>query len=309
MSQLPDALHVGFSKCASTFLQSFFNEHPSVFLVNQSHFFSPFEYRHYDSGKEVYSALFRDAEPEKVKIESDEHIVLPLFHPVLRAAATTLASVKEVSGKIRDIQPNAKIIIVIRNQVDLIASRYSEYILGGGKSDFDLFVKEYLRCSRDGVNYYQNYYSQIIDIFNNDFLPNRVLVLLQEELAHDEAKILRQLCGFLNIGVPQPHRRGLRSRRVGLSDLGIKVVRSFNNAVIERQEQSYTKAVAKIPYPFYKASLRAMRLVDYYLPKSVKGDKNKVLTADIVERIRGEFREDNTRLAELLGKDLASLGY
>jgi hypothetical protein len=89
-SSRPDALHVGFSKCASTFLQNFFQGHPGIFLVNQSHFFAPFETGNYDRGEKGYLDLFSDAQPDQVKLESDEHICLPLFHPVLAAAATTL---------------------------------------------------------------------------------------------------------------------------------------------------------------------------------------------------------------------------
>ncbi len=88
------------------------------------------------------------------KIVSDEHIVPPLFHPVLRAAATTLESIAEVSRRIRYVQPHAKIIFIVRNQIDLIVSRYSEYILGGRKGDFSFFVTEFLNCSVDDVNYY-----------------------------------------------------------------------------------------------------------------------------------------------------------
>lgn len=309
MSLLPDALHVGFSKCASTFLQSFFQTHPDIFLVNQSHFFAPFEYSYYDSGKDAYCLLFQGTAPGQVKIESDEHIVLPLFHPVLHAAATTLESVTEVSRKIHNIQPDGKIIIVIRNQVDLIVSRYSEYILGGGSCDFHFFVNEFLSCSKDGVNYFQNYYSKVIEIFYNDFSPKNVHVFLQEELLKEETRVIEELCGFLNINIRQPTKRGVRSRRVGLSDLGIRTVRSINKAVVNQQQKSFKKTEVKVPYSLYKLSLRAIRLVDYHLPDRVKGNKNKVLTADIVKTIRNEFAEDNMRLADLLSKDLLSLGY
>jgi hypothetical protein len=309
MTSLPDALHVGFSKCASTFLQTFFDGHPEIFLVNQSHFFAPFEYSHYESGKDDYCELFDDAGPGQIKLESDEHIVLPLFHPVLAAAATTLDSVLEVSGKIKGIQPSAKIILVIRNQVDLIVSRYSEYILGGGKGDFEFFVSEFLSCSKDQVNYYQNYYARIIEIFNDDFGKENVLVLLQEELSTDEARVIQRLCQFLSIKEMQPKHHGLRAKRVGLSKLGIKIVRTMNRAIVTRQEMSHQKAQARIPYLVYKILQRSIRTMDYYLPKKMKGNKNDILTAVLKARIQDQFKEDNARLAMIFGRDLSSLGY
>jgi hypothetical protein len=253
--------------------------------------------------------LFDDAGPGQVKIESDEHIVLPLFHPVLAAAATTLDSVIEVSGKINAIQPNARIIIVIRNQVDLIISRYSEYILGGGKGDFEFFVSEFLSCSTDGVNYYQNYYARILDIFHGDFGKDNVLILLQEELLMDEKRVIQRLCQFLNIREIQPTRHGLIAKRVGLSNLGIKIVRRINRAIVISQEMSYKKAQVKFPYLMYKVLQRSIRTVDYYLPKRIKGNKNDILTAALTGRIQDQFKEDNACLAALLGRDLSSLGY
>ncbi|MEX2123304.1 MAG: sulfotransferase domain-containing protein [Woeseia sp.] len=309
MTSLPDALHVGFSKCASTFLQAFFEGHADIFLVNQSHFFAPFEFSKYRTGKEDYGRLFEKAGTGQVKLESDEHILLPLFHPVLEAAATTLSSIGEVSIRIKDIQPKSKIIIVIRNQVDLIVSRYSEYVLGGGKGDFEFFVNEFLRCSKDGVNYFQNYYSQIIEIFRTDFGAENVLVLLQEELSRNEAQTIEQLCRFLDIRTQQPSRHGLASRRVGLSNLGLKVVRAINRAIVTRQEMSYKRAEVRIPYLLYKIVQRTIRTLDYYLPKSIKGDKNAIVTPALGARIRDEFRDDNLMLEKCLCRDLSTLGY
>jgi hypothetical protein len=310
MNTLPDVLHVGFSKCASTFLQAFFEGHPEIYLVNQSHFFAPFEFSSYDAGKEDYSRLFQNAKSNQIRLESDEHIILPLFHPVLSAAATTLSAVTEVSARIKAIQPGARIVIVIRNQIDLIVSRYSEYVLGGGTGDFELFVTEFLKCSTDGVNYYQNYYSRIIEVFQHDFGADNVLVLLQEELAADEKGIIERLCLFLGVRVLQPRRNNpVSSRRVGLSSLGIAVMRAINRGIVIRQEMSHKKTQVKIPYLAYKITQRSIRMLDYYLPKRLKGDKSSILTEMIQSRIRDEFADDNLRLAALLGKDLRSLGY
>lgn len=309
MTPSPDALHVGFSKCASTFLQTFFAGHPEIFLVNQSHFFAPFEFSNFDSGRAEYSRLFRDAAPGQVRLESDEHIILPLFHPVLFAAATTMDSVAEVARRIEAVRPDAKIILVIRNQVDLIVSRYSEYVLGGGHGDFDFFVREFLSCSVDGVNYYQNYYARIVELLQKTFGAGKLLVLLQEDLSRNEAETLERLCAFLEVSLRRPERRDLAARRVGLSDLGIRVVRSMNRRVVTRQEMSMHRAQVKGPYLAYKIVQRLVRTADYYLPARIKGEKKKILMPAIESRIRAEFAEDNARLGDVLGKNVRAMGY
>lgn len=305
----PDVLHIGFSKCASTFLQAFFEEHPGIFLVNQSHYLAPFDFSEYPERRDDYFALFREAAPNQVRLESDEHIVLPLFHPVLEAAATTLDSVVEVSARIKSIQPDCRIIMVIRNQTDLIVSRYSEYVICGGKLSFSDFVGEFLCSSRDGLNYYQNCYAAITRVFRDDFGEDNVLVLLQEELARDEPAVIRTLSEFLGVEALRPSRRGLVARRVGLSRLGIGFLRTFNRVFVKRPKRSFHEAQVRMPFLLYKVLQRSIRMLDYYLPKALKGDKNSILDEATARRIRDTFAEDNRRLADLLGRDLAALGY
>jgi hypothetical protein len=207
------------------------------------------------------------------------------------------------------IAPDTKIILVVRNQVDLIASRYSEYVIGGGQHDFDSFVREFLCCSEDGINYFQNYYSRILEIFRKDFSSERVHIILQEDLLRNETSVINRLCQFLNIEVRQPTKRGLRAQRIGLSAAGLNYLRIFNRAVVLRPQRSYERTQARIPYLFYKFCVRVFRVFDYYLPKRIKGDKKEFVTGDVAERIRGVFREDNERLSNLLGSDLSTLGY
>ena len=309
MKSRPDALHVGFSKCASTFLQHFFESHPDIYLINQSHFFAPFDFSDYPRGTDKYRRLYEGASDSQVALESDEHILLPLFHPVLLAAATTMDSVTEVAGRIKAVAPSARIIMVVRSQANLIVSRYSEYILGGGTRDFEGFVSEFLQCSTDGVNYFQNYYARIARIFFEAFGEKNVLVLTQEGLSRDEEATIARLCRFLGVPMRRPARADSISRRVGLSRLGITVMKAFNRLVVRRQEMSSRRADVRIPYLLYKILQRMIRMADYYLPVSLKGDKNAVMSTGMRARIREIFAEDNENFSSLIGTDLKKFGY
>ena len=225
-------------------------------------------------------------------------------------AATTMDSVREVIDRIDSVSPDAKIVMVIRNHASLIVSRYSEYILGGGKKTFAEFVAEFLHCSADGRNYYENYYDAILELLEARFTAGRVLLLLQEDLARDEPAFMQRLCEFLDVEPFRARRRGMFSRRVGLSRLGLTVVRRFNRMFVTQQEMSSKRAQTRIiPYLPYKVILRLMRIADYYLPSVIKGDKNQVLTADIDHELRTHFAADNAALGRRLGRDLQTLGY
>ncbi|MBK7379708.1 MAG: sulfotransferase domain-containing protein [Ignavibacteriales bacterium] len=308
MNNLPDAIHIGFSKCGSTFLQAFFRQHPEIYLTHKLHFFSPFPFSNYDKGIEYYSSFFPNS-AGKVKIDSDEHIILPIYHPKLGSAATTKESVIEVCNKINETVPSIKIILVIRNHKSLLLSRYSEYLLGGGKSKFKVFVDENLSCSLDHKNYFQNYYADIITTLYQFFGKSNVLVLLQEELQKNGDKTIESLCSFLNIKIYYPAVKKIREKRIGLSLKGMKLMRLLNIMLVIKPELFITKTRTRSPYWIYKSALRLVRLFDYYLPNSMKGKRNKLLTPDLVNQINTTFEKDNKELASLLGKNINQLGY
>src|SRR5688572_27408094 len=70
----PEVLHIGFSKCASTYLRALFRSQSRVHMVFKSGFFTPFLAK--DMSFEQYQSLFRD-EDGIVNVESDEHLTLP----------------------------------------------------------------------------------------------------------------------------------------------------------------------------------------------------------------------------------------
>jgi hypothetical protein len=309
MKQHPHALHIGFSKCASTFLQNFFSNHPDIFFVSKSHFVAPFDCCTFDSPIAGYRSLFEQASPDQVSLESDEHIIMPLMHPVLESAATTLESVEEVARRILRLNEEAKIILVVRNQVDLLVSRYSEYVLAGGTRQFGEFVSEFLCCSEDGVSYLQNFYWEILQILRQTFGRTNVLLLIQEELQRDAVGGMTAICDFLGIALVAPQTVSMRARRKGLSYRGIRTMRFANRILVKRQATSFRRASVRGPYGAYKAVQVGTRVADYYAPKGLKGDKQQFLDKDIVTRIRSEFARDNARLGTELGRDLGKFGY
>lgn len=306
---VPKALHVGFSKCASTFLQAFFEEHPSIFLVNQSHYFSPFDIGKYSQGLDWYRSHYRNASADQVTLESDEHIIMPIFHPVLESAATTLESVDKVLDRIQETCGSPRIMMVVRNQAELIASRYSEYLLCGGKLNFAAFVEEQLSCSVDGRSYFENFYHEIARRIENRLGDNSLLLILQEDLKYHEAEVTHAMCEFLGVSHHTPSKRDMASRRVGLSVLGMNVVRPFNRLVVKQCKRSHQEAQVRIPFLLYKVMLRLFRYIDFYLPDSVKGSKSSLLTQELRKRIMQVFETDNRNLAKYLKKDLSVYGY
>ena len=162
----PQVLHIGFSKCASTYLRALFRSQPRIHMVFKSGFFTPFLAK--DMTFEQYQSMFRD-EDGIVNVESDEHLTLPGVHPELGIRTTTLEQVEKVADSIRDHLPDVRILMVVRNQASLIVSRYSEYLITGGSLGFEDFADRLMGDGEGHNLHYQNHYSRIIDIFESRF--------------------------------------------------------------------------------------------------------------------------------------------
>jgi hypothetical protein len=64
-----------------------------------------------------------------------------------------------------------------------------------------------------------------------------------------------------------------------------------------------------VPLFVFRNVVRAVRACDYYALARISPKSSAVMTADRSRRILAHFREDNLRLQEYFGRDLAALGY
>jgi hypothetical protein len=297
-------LHIGFSKAASSWLQSYFKSFDDIYYLEKTGYFSLSGFN--KQNEYNYIDLFEGAKRDQIKLESDEHIVLPNFHPVLKSHGTTLESVEKVIYKIKENIPEGKIILVLRNQYDLILSRYSQFLIGGGSLTFKNFINEMLNCSVDGENYYQNYYFQIIKLLYEIFGKDNVCVILQERLKED----INKLNTFLGVESNKLHEKSILNQRKGLSLLSLKILRIVNKAIVKRKATYNSKPKTFLPYLLYITLItRGIRIADYYILNYLSRSKKKLLNNNIRYQLSKIFTEDNSNLTTLLHKDLKSYGY
>src|SRR5688572_18200247 len=302
----PQVLHVGFSKCASTYLRALFRSQPDVHMVFKSGFFTPFLKE--DMTFAEYQALFRD-EDGIVNVESDEHLTLPGVHPDLGVRTTTLDQFEKVADKIKDYLPDVRILIVVRNQASLIVSRYSEYLITGGSLEFDDFADK-LMGNVDGNNlHYQNYYSKIIDILESRFSRGHLLVLLQEAMRRNPVVIHSAIADLLELEHLQEAKKGLKNERRSLSTAGMRILRAINRLFVTRSSVGSQPPTTKVPLFLYQLVVKAVRGIDYYFLARFSQGSEALLTESRRRAILNRFRQDNLRLQERLEVNLTELGY
>lgn len=287
-------LHIGFSKCASTYIQHVLRTSNQINLIYKSKEFSL-----NDEARNSY-----EISEDRINIESDEHIILPSFHPELRVKGTRMEDVKDILQNIYQTSPNTKIILVIRNQIDLIKSRYSQYIIGGGGTlEMDDFCKQLNGNYSKEHDYYQNYYYRIIIFLEDLFGRDNLLIFLFEDFKNENSSLLSKLEEFIDVKL-QELNPGLISMRKGMSSKGLRQLRKLNFYFVREKQDMYGNIDTYIPLPLYIQLVRLLRGVDYYFGKG-KIDVPK----HVQEKLNEKFQSDNQLLAKYLNRDLKELGY
>lgn len=306
MTLHPQVLHIGFSKCASTFLRAIFRSHPNVHMVFKSGFFTPFLATEMTFAH--YQRLFRD-QAGVVNVESDEHLTLPCVHPTLGVRATNIDEFGRVADRMRDFLPDVRLIMVIRNQVSLMVSRYSEYLITGGSLPFEAFADELMGAGAAGNYWYQNHYRRIIGILEDRFPKAQLLVLTQEAMRENTAETVSTILRFMGLDESISLQDGLRAERRSLSFRGMKLLAGLNRRMVRHASVGGEPPETRVPLAVFRNVVRAVRLFDYHGLGRVSQGPSAVMTASRASRILAAFREDNLALQDYFGRDLAALGY
>ncbi|NND96590.1 MAG: hypothetical protein HKN47_04595 [Pirellulaceae bacterium] len=305
---VPDLFHAGFAKCASTFLQSVFQQRDDVFMVFKSEFISPLnQSSDLTESEHSYLARFDDARDDQLVVESDEHLILPVIHPALGVRAVRRQDTKTVLKRLHELSPRAKLLFIIRNRTDMILSTYSQYVLAGGTKKINAFVKELLSTTSEDENYYCVYYDEIIETAQ-EFFGDRVLVLLLEDLRRDQSGEIDRLNEFLQLP-PFDYKDTFKARRIGLSVLAMHFTRMLNLVLVRAGRGRETQKFW-VPKPVYKFACNMVRVIDHYvISKVLKLEKSSLLNYESKALIESTFAGDNMKLSRRLGRDLAPLGY
>ncbi|MEZ6093889.1 MAG: sulfotransferase domain-containing protein [Pirellulaceae bacterium] len=302
---LPNAIHLGFAKAASTFLQSYLSSHPQVQLSFKSNFFAPFFDCNYAYGSEQLANPFRHDAMKPVRIESDEHMIMPLLHPRLGVRAITEQSTDQLLDRIGMTVPESKLLLILRNQKDMLLSTYSQYLLGGGSLDCDQFAHTLLESDPDGKHYFSMNFSEIIEKIRSRH-QGPLMVLLLEDMKRDSQAALNQLCTFLEID-SLPYKESFKSRRRGLSIRSQRILLQLNRFGRLSPDGLYKPRLAQ-NRGIYHRMCNVLRVIDHVMISRIKRQPI-ALRPETIQLIHDRFSADNRTLGEILGRDLTSLGY
>jgi hypothetical protein len=306
-------VHIGYHKTATSWLQQHVFGNPDTGLGTIGKFGSDHPVR----------ALIR-ARPLEFDAEACRAQFDPLIYPVLEAGLVPVISYERLSGhpvsggydskeiaeRLKKVFPDAKVLIVIREQRGMIVSTFKQYVMGGGTSTLAGFleptISQNMRRPFFDLRHFE--YDHLLRYYLGLFGEEAVLVLAFEQFLDDPASYVaaigrftgRPLDGELIAALPFHE-----TRRPAMSALEIEVRRRRNQLL--RSELN--------PAPAIESRLlkRLSKLVEKAATKPFA--KRLVAKADaslrqgVADHVGDYYRESNRRTAELTGIDLDRYGW
>lgn len=295
----PDFYIVGAPRSGTTWMYLALGRHPRVFAgepKEPNHFCadldsgSYLDSLHFTRNAADYVDPYRPAAPGQL----------------IGDGSTTYLFSRVAAGRIAAVRPDARIIIMLRDPVEMIHSFHARRVFSGSEDLHDL--RDALSAEEDRRNgrriptgarnipalQYRamGRYSEQVERFMRSFPADQLQVIVFEDFAMDPAAAERSTLKFLGLNPvhessPEPENR---SPRVRMSEFH-RLVHSATTVRIAR---------AVLPVRLRKGAKHVAERL------TTSGHERSLLDPTLRRRLRGELRGDVRRLGNMLGRDLES---
>ncbi len=295
----PNFFLVGAPKCATSSMYQYLRQHPDIFLTpyKQPHYFSTdLWHRHsdfYDAymTPEGYLSLYKEAQHETVLGEASEWYLY----------SSTAAE------EIHKFNPDAKILILLRNPVDFLYSLHSQLLLAG-EEKFQNFHEALEATVEDrrakgmrvqnrflfGVEYRKAaQFCHQIERYRALFPPEQIKIVLFDDIKGDPSGSFADICRFLQVDPTfQPDFNVVNPAKTIRSQTLMKLFWTqspFKKIITRRLPQTWRLAM----------SGAVMKL-------ATREQKRAPLNAALRQRLREEFTPEVERLGAMINRDLSA---
>lgn len=292
----PNFFIVGAPKCGTSALYAYLSEHPNIFLTNpkEPQYFSEDlpRYRLVHS-RDDYARLFSRARPEHTR----------------RGEASTSYLFSDVAiPNIRRAMPDAKIIAMLRNPIDMVHAWHSQTILNGDETQYDFEIAWGLqearmagialpkRCRHEALLRYcawAQFAPQVERLFAH-FPPEQRHIILFDDFVQDTQAVYRQTLEFLGLESDN------RTHFPKINESQSLRMKTFGNYI--ENPPPFVRSTAN----FVKKSLGVNRLglLDPLKNMNRKTTKRTPISPPLRKVLVDRFQDDVERLSELLDRDL-----
>jgi Sulfotransferase domain len=294
----PNFFIVGAPKCGTTALYEYLRSHPQVFMptLKEPHFFSKdLITQPYVNSLQEYTQLFEEAGPQ--------------HHRVGEASASYLMSTAAIPA-IREFNPDAKIIAMFRNPVDLVYSFHSQLLYWSEETESDFETAWRLQDRRRlGIDVpktcreafwlqYRNIgrFGTQTERLLSVFPPEQVKLILYDDFSSSPERIYDEVIDFF--GISHDHRaefprvnENKRARMTWLRDFYRKPPPLLLHAYRGFKETS--------------AGKHLVALKEWVININTVRERRPPLSPEFRAELVGEFREEIALLSRIVNRDLS----
>ena len=297
MMRWPDFFIVGAPRTGTTSLYYHLKGHPGIYMpsLKEPNFLNEFNNTSHNERRRslpvgtpktesAYLKLFQNVKPNQIIGEASTTYLASIVAPV----------------RIKEKNPQAKIIAVLRDPVSCAYSFYLQSVREGWErrsTFYEALQEDYeymLSSSGEGSSFYlwPSLYYQHVRRYLDTFGQEQVRIYLYEDLESDTAAVVKDLCSFL--GVTDYDGRFFDPNRK-YNTYGTHRNPVFTWAGRNKAMRSLAAAVA----PMHLLILLRDRLVDHQQPKPPLDHRSR-------EFLRPIFHNDIVKLEDLINRDLGS---
>lgn len=299
-------IHIGYHKTGSSWLQKHLFDNLDVGFV------SPFS-------RPDMKALLVNPNALDFQREKARALLLPPILGVSKRSMTPVLSEerfsgnphsggydsKEIANRLRSVIPEARVLIVIREQKGMILSTYRQYVLIGGPCSLNAYLHPPSTKRIPLFDFEHFKYHRLIALYQELFDRSNVLVLPYEMFQQQPDLFVSRITQFADARTPRDlsYSSGVN---VSLSGLSIALKRHLNRFLVRDSVNPGSLINAHrlnvtIEYTF--------RLFDALLPRYFLSSFDRRLRERIAEVVRDRYRESNNESVLLTDLDLGSYGY
>lgn len=290
--------HLGYSKCMSTWLQSLFEQHPDIIYAYRTNYFQLYNST-FGKGLGWYKGQFKGE--GSVSLESDEHLLLPEIDQNLWLNKSNLVKVQEVLEKISASSLNApKVIFVYRSQVDMVLSRYIQFVRSGGRLNFTQFFELTFQGEKY-LEYFDYRFGKLHELMFDVFGRDNVLSINIDDFKLRKASIIDELARYIGLPILDTHLPQ-SAVNVSPSTAALKVQLMLNKLMVVRKKTHVDRAKTRFGYLAWKGPMKLIEMIDSRIIKDKK--RYALMTEEQVAEIKNTFAEDNKLLGDITGQDL-----
>ena len=279
-----DFFIVGAPKAGTTSLYHYLNEHPQVEMSSQKE-------PDYFSDKAIHKQGMYYGKNRVNTLDKYESLFVQKESVVYGEGSVSYLFYDNVAEDIKKYNPNAKIIIMLRNPIERAFSHYlMDYRLGLISDSFEniitkkskhknahLFYQQYIEVSK-----YANQIQRYLDFFEKE----NIFFIDYEDFKKNVSKTVCQLYSFLNIS----------------TEFAADTNAKYNTFTMAKNK------VIRLIYSFVFLRKILTFLFPIYLVKNIrvllfKSDKKPELLTETRSQLRKIFNDDIKKLEEVLGKN------